>query len=183
LCVFLLFSITTHHHYHGLLHVGARSLGVTKQAQTVLLLLKGFVHAWGYSFLLSGEQKEKVLMVGAGGIGCELLKTLVLTGFKHIHLVRFFAALLPYSLSLSLSLVIAFTNSSCAAAAFLCLQTLQLLSANPSLSQTLTSFCMSSSTIDLLETLEEETCASGTTICAIVSFCNKNGIQKQNKIK
>jgi hypothetical protein len=42
-------------------------------------------------------------MVGAGGIGCELLKTLVLTGFKHIHLVRFFAALLPYSLSLSLS--------------------------------------------------------------------------------
>jgi hypothetical protein len=42
---------------------------------------------------------------------------------------------------------------------------------------------MSSSTIDLLETLEEETCASGTTICAIVSFCNKNGIQKQNKIK
>lgn len=26
-------------------------------------------------------------MVGAGGIGCELLKTLVLTGFKHIHLV------------------------------------------------------------------------------------------------
>jgi hypothetical protein len=43
-------------------------------------------------------------MVGAGGIGCELLKTLVLTGFKHIHLVRFFAALLLYSLSLSLSL-------------------------------------------------------------------------------
>lgn len=26
-------------------------------------------------------------MVGAGGIGCELLKTLVLTGFKHIHVV------------------------------------------------------------------------------------------------
>lgn len=34
-------------------------------------------------------QKEKVLMVGAGGIGCELLKTLVLTGFKHIHLVSY----------------------------------------------------------------------------------------------
>lgn len=32
-------------------------------------------------------QREKVLMVGAGGIGCELLKTLVLTGFKHIHLI------------------------------------------------------------------------------------------------
>jgi hypothetical protein len=106
-------------------------------------------------------------MVGAGGIGCELLKTLVLTGFKHIHLVRFFCC--PAAiLSLSLSLGIAFANSSCAA--FLCLQTLQLLSANPFLSQTLTSFCMSSSTIDLLGTLEEETCASGTTVYAIVSF-------------
>ena len=30
----------------------------------------------------------KVLMVGAGGIGCELVKTLVLTGFRHITLVR-----------------------------------------------------------------------------------------------
>lgn len=32
----------------------------------------------------------KVLCVGAGGIGCELLKTLVLTGFVHIHVVRQF---------------------------------------------------------------------------------------------
>lgn len=122
-------------------------------------------------------------MVGAGGIGCELLKTLVLTGFKHIHLVRFFAALLLYSLSLSLG--IAFTNSSCAAAAFFVLQTLQLLSANPFLSQTLTSFCTSSSTIDLLETLEEEICASGTTICAIVSFLQLkwHSETKQNKTK
>jgi hypothetical protein len=31
-------------------------------------------------------------MVGAGGIGCELLKTLALTGFKHIHLVSSAAA-------------------------------------------------------------------------------------------
>ncbi len=30
---------------------------------------------------------SKVLCVGAGGIGCELLKTLVLTGFEDIELV------------------------------------------------------------------------------------------------
>jgi len=30
----------------------------------------------------------RVLMVGAGGIGCELLKTLVLTSFENITLVR-----------------------------------------------------------------------------------------------
>lgn len=29
-----------------------------------------------------------VLMVGAGGIGCELIKTLVLTGFRKITMVR-----------------------------------------------------------------------------------------------
>jgi ubiquitin-like 1-activating enzyme E1 B len=37
------------------------------------------------------SQKEienvKLLMVGAGGIGCELLKNLVLTGFKNIEII------------------------------------------------------------------------------------------------
>lgn len=32
--------------------------------------------------------KSKILVVGAGGVGCELLKNLVLTGFKDIHIVR-----------------------------------------------------------------------------------------------
>ncbi len=31
--------------------------------------------------------KSKLLMVGAGGIGCELLKNLVLSGFKDITIV------------------------------------------------------------------------------------------------
>lgn len=31
--------------------------------------------------------QSQVLMVGAGGIGCELLKNLVLTGFGQIHIV------------------------------------------------------------------------------------------------
>lgn len=31
----------------------------------------------------------KLLMVGAGGIGCELLKNLVLTGFNQIEVVIF----------------------------------------------------------------------------------------------
>lgn len=30
---------------------------------------------------------EKVAVIGAGGIGCELLKTLVLLGFGHIVIV------------------------------------------------------------------------------------------------
>jgi tRNA A37 threonylcarbamoyladenosine dehydratase len=32
-------------------------------------------------------QTSKILLVGAGGIGCELLKNLALTGFRHVHVV------------------------------------------------------------------------------------------------
>lgn len=31
--------------------------------------------------------QSRVLMVGAGGIGCELLKNLVLSGFGEVHIV------------------------------------------------------------------------------------------------
>ncbi|GAB2291786.1 SUMO-activating enzyme subunit 2 [Dionaea muscipula] len=36
---------------------------------------------------LSAIKGAKVLMVGAGGIGCELLKTLALSGFQEIHII------------------------------------------------------------------------------------------------
>jgi ubiquitin-like 1-activating enzyme E1 B len=36
---------------------------------------------------LTQTKQSRVLMVGAGGIGCELLKNLVLTGFGEVHVV------------------------------------------------------------------------------------------------
>ncbi|KAI1659143.1 SUMO-activating enzyme subunit uba-2 [Daldinia decipiens] len=38
-------------------------------------------------FTLTLDSQARVLMVGAGGIGCELLKNLALTGFGEIHIV------------------------------------------------------------------------------------------------
>src|SRR5579871_5080378 len=37
--------------------------------------------------LTTAVKAARILMVGAGGIGCELLKNLVLTGFGEIHIV------------------------------------------------------------------------------------------------
>lgn len=34
--------------------------------------------------------QSKILVVGAGGIGCELLKNLVMSGFSDIEIVSFF---------------------------------------------------------------------------------------------
>ncbi|KAH8677954.1 ThiF family protein [Xylariales sp. PMI_506] len=49
--------------------------------------MSSFAIAGLESTLTSTSPQAKVLMVGAGGIGCELLKNLVLTGFGEVHIV------------------------------------------------------------------------------------------------
>jgi len=40
--------------------------------------------------LFDKVENSRILMVGSGGIGCELLKNLVMSGFKNIEIVRMF---------------------------------------------------------------------------------------------
>lgn len=50
-------------------------------------LLEGVQEASKLDNALTSARQARVLMVGAGGIGCELLKNLVLTGYREIHIV------------------------------------------------------------------------------------------------
>lgn len=50
-------------------------------------LLSGIEAALGPELLQKITNHSKLLVVGAGGIGCELLKNLALTGFRHLDII------------------------------------------------------------------------------------------------
>lgn len=49
--------------------------------------LEGLCEPSKIDMALTSARQARVLMVGAGGIGCELLKNLVLTGYREVHVV------------------------------------------------------------------------------------------------
>ncbi|KAL8931100.1 MAG: hypothetical protein Q9208_000203 [Pyrenodesmia sp. 3 TL-2023] len=57
------------------------------QPPTMMLTQRERFHRQSLGVLYGKIKQSRVLMVGAGGIGCELLKNLVLTGFGEIHIV------------------------------------------------------------------------------------------------
>lgn len=57
--------------------------------------------------LTESISKSKILVVGAGGIGCEILKNLVLTGFPDIEIV----STIPLQYLQSLKSVSAYNNT------------------------------------------------------------------------
>ncbi|KAM4059143.1 thiF family protein [Hirsutella rhossiliensis] len=75
-----------HHHHHQQQQPTDASSAPLQQRPRVMARDR-FNHQSLGASLNSSVKQARVLMVGAGGIGCELLKNLVLAGFGEIHIV------------------------------------------------------------------------------------------------